>query len=135
MQMRSRRPPGGANMAHNGALLDGLAGLYVDLTHMTINRDQALAMVQIRDIAVEEKITGCQHSRVRWRANWGALGRGDIQTSMWTARLVVIKSTQTVTAADRSLDWAYKAKVRHFVAPCRKCFFGNVLFPVDPLKI
>ncbi len=57
-QMRSGGAAGGSDAAENGALLDFLAGLDLDIGEMEIHADEAVAVIDENGVAFEEHIFG-----------------------------------------------------------------------------
>src|SRR4051794_26305839 len=89
MQVRTRGAPGGADLADARIRGDGGTGLDVHAAQVSIERDQALPMVEHDGLAEEEVAAGVDGPTGGRGDDAGARRRGDVEAGVWSARRAV----------------------------------------------
>ena len=100
MEMGAGDATGLPDITDDVTLLDHVSRFNIDLAHVCIEADDALAMIEIDHVAAEEEIAGIDHGTVSDRLDRCAFIGCDIQPAVWSALLFVEETSQSEDAAD-----------------------------------
>src|SRR5579871_1993049 len=89
MQVRSGHSPGRADLAEHLAGPHVRAALYTDRAQMAVHGDESSTVIEDHRVAVEEEISGVEHTAIGGGVHRRSGGRCDIHAAVGIARLVV----------------------------------------------
>src|SRR5689334_20433784 len=98
MQMRAGHATGGADFADDVTGFDMISRLHVDGAQVAVHRNETLAVIEKKGVAIEEEFPRVDYATIRRCFHRRADRRGDVHASMRIAGFIIEKTAQSERA-------------------------------------